>query len=251
MVYSQLLNTQQIQDDLAIIELKLGNAKIINHFQNVIHIINLENYVDNANKIEETLDILEKDTSIGDSMKITKLKLAQLKDKINTLIPFKRQKRGLFNGVGSVVKYITGNMDDNDARKLNSQIDALNRNDYSLSEKLKQQNVLNFKMMERFHNISSHINNEQDKISLILTKYQENFSNKINKEDYVISKIQYLNRINYNIDLLSNQITNIGESIVLAKLNITSISKFVLNYKEVEEIYNLVNNQITEINSIE
>lgn len=175
--------------------------------------------------------------------------MLQLNDKLNNLLPFKRIKRGLFDGLGSAIKYITGNMDNNDAKKINLQLKELMENKNNVNTDIKNQIILNTEMIERFSNITKHINNEQDVITKFLKNTYENISNKIYKEDLIISKIQYINRINYNIDLLINQISNIAESIVLAKINI--ISKFILSHNEIENIYNSLNNQIPEINSVE
>lgn len=54
-----------------------------------------------------------------------------------------------------------------------------------------------------------------------------NNSNKIGKNFRDISVMQTFNKIYYNMDVLYNNLTNIGEAITLAKLNI--ISKCILN----------------------
>lgn len=92
MVQFQRLNIQQIDNELTIILLKMGKPKIMDDYQNLIHIIDLKDYVSNSEKIRETLNLFEQDTSIEDSLKTTRLKLDQLTDKINNLLPFKRQK---------------------------------------------------------------------------------------------------------------------------------------------------------------
>jgi len=42
-----------------------------------------------------------------------------LREKIEILSPSGKQKRGLVNGLGSIVKSITGNMDANDGQEIN------------------------------------------------------------------------------------------------------------------------------------
>lgn len=177
----------------------MGKPKIMDDYQNLIHIIDLKDYVSNSEKIRETLNLFEQDTSIEDSLKTTRLKLDQLTDKINNLLPFKRQKRGLFNGLGSAVKYITGNMDDSDAEKINSCLRELIENEYIFNNTLKKQSILNTEMLQRLSNITTHINTDQNKITRILKNTQETFSSRINKENIIISKIQYLNRIKLTI----------------------------------------------------
>lgn len=48
-----------------------------------------------------------------------------------------------------------------------------------------------------------------------------------------MEKIQYLNRINYNIELLLNHLSDITERMLLAKINV--IPKFILNQQEISK----------------
>ncbi|XP_075151459.1 uncharacterized protein LOC142225561 [Haematobia irritans] len=61
--------------------------------------------------------------------------------------------------------------------------------------------------------------------------------------------MQYLEQINYNIDLLNDHLTNLAEAIVLAKLNI--ISKLILNPNEMQFIYDVLTEQSLNLISYE
>ncbi|XP_053969011.1 uncharacterized protein LOC128870420 [Anastrepha ludens] len=149
---------------------------------------------------------------------------------VRTLTSHKRHKLGLINGLGTAVKFITGNMD---AFSINKQIQDIKANTTHIETILNNQNQINSIMQERLQNVTIHINKEQDKIETYINKFE----------------LQYISQINYNTDLLNNHLESIAESIVLAKLNM--ISKFILSTTELDQIYNYMENQSIKISSKE
>lgn len=67
-------------------------------------------------------------------MKITKHILKDLKLKFNLINPYIRRKRGLINSLGSFIKAITGNLDNEDAQNFNEEIEIVieNMNDAAI-----------------------------------------------------------------------------------------------------------------------
>lgn len=209
----------------------------------------MNEYEENVKNIEKVLQTFKQHGTITDAIKITNLKLNELKNKIASLTPNKRSKRGLFNGLGTAIKFISGNMDDKDAQHLNKEIEDLKQNKLTTEINIAKQHNLNTQMIERFKNLTSHINKEQNKMEIYLKQLSQTESNRIYKQESTLEEIQYLNQINYNIDLLSEHITNLAESVVLAKLNI--ISKLILNKNELEIIYKHIVNQSVNLVSDE
>ena len=105
--------------------LKLGPAFVIESTHNLIHIIDLDYYHQHIQNLTNSITIFEKLSTQNDTIQLSKMKLDNAKSKLNTLTPYKRRKRGLINGLGTVIKTITGNMDENDAKQINSQINEL------------------------------------------------------------------------------------------------------------------------------
>ncbi|XP_059220108.1 uncharacterized protein LOC131995379 isoform X2 [Stomoxys calcitrans] len=136
-------------------------------------------------------------------------------------------------------------MDDQDARTINQQIENIYSNLNNVTYTLSHEHSINFKMIERFNNITSHINNEQHTIE----RYMLSTTNKIKQEEDILLQTQYLNQINYNIDLLTHHLTNIAEAVVLSKLNI--ISRFLLSPEELENIEVKLKQKNIEVRSIE
>lgn len=232
-----------------LIQFDLGPARIIDRYNNFIHIVNLTEHSEIIHKISNAVEYLNGRGTVSKSIPVTKLKLNELQTKLDTITPIKRKRRGLFNGLGTVVKYITGNMDDNDALEINSQIEKLKADNVFIQNTFTEQNTLNTQVTERLKNITEHINRQHEDIEKFLNNHLQIENNLINKEEQTINDLQYINLINYNIDLLHNHLSNIADSILLAKLNI--ISKFILSHEELEKILENFQKQQISIKSYE
>lgn len=216
------------------VALEIGQARTIESYFNFIHIIDLDNYNSQTSKLISIVDKFEKNSLLKDAAKVCKLKLKGLENKLQTLNPYKRTRRGLFNGLGSVIKYITGNMDANDAVTINRQIQELQNTASNSAITEENQKALNIQMIQRFKNLTEHLNNNQENISKFLKKLSAETTNHILKENNALLEIQYMNQLDYSIDLLFNHISDIIEAVMLAKLGI--ISKLILHPEELDEI---------------
>lgn len=136
-------------------------------------------------------------------------------------------------------------MDAQDALNINTQIQNINSNINNLTDSIRNDHTLNFEMIERFKNITDHINKEQTTIETFL----KNTANKIKREHDILIETQYLNQLNFNIDLLTNHLSNIAEAVILSKLNI--IPKLLLTYEELSNIKDKLQKQNININALE
>lgn len=141
-----------------------------------------------------------------------KAKLNQAQIKLNALTPYKRSKRRLINGLGSLVKIVTGNMDANDAKEISDQLNKIKEDTKVANDNLERQEIFNNEILIRFENITDHINNEQTLIKKCFESAQNTIYKQLNLHDRLLDKIQYLNRLNYNIELLLNHLSDITES---------------------------------------
>lgn len=215
---------------------------------NLIHVINLDRYKESIENINNTLRIFERNSSTRLYTDTTKVKLKELQLKLNRLLT-KRSKRGLIDGVGHAIKFITGNMDAYDAQNINNQIENLKSNQIKFQNILAKDHKFNSDMIARFHNITNHINEVQGTIQLFLNRNANQTNYLVKSTENSIREIQYLNQINYNIDILANHINDISEAIILAKLNI--IPKLILHPEEIEQISRHLENESIKTKSIE
>lgn len=225
----------------------MGEARIITGHNNIIHIIDTNQYLNSIENIINTLNTFNKSSHIN-TISTTRLKASELLNKIHNLLPH-RTKRGLVNGLGTAIKFITGNLDATDAEEINKQIEQLRKHDNQIAAHLQNTRSLNTQMIDRMNNLTKHINKQQNKIQQYINANSLLLNNRIQKEEDSIQEIQYINQINYNLDLLQNHIMEISETLILARLNI--ISKAILSNQEIEIINNYIKNQYINISSNE
>lgn len=211
------------------------------NYKNTRHIINLTNYHNCISQIRTTVNSLLEENTLIDSVLILKSKLSQLQTKLDSFTLLNRQKRGLVNGLGTLIKTISGKLNASDAKEIDVKFNNLKDNLNVVSGNLQLQNEFNNEILIRFENITTHINYEQILINNFLTNSQNKIVKELNEERNLVRKLQYINRIDYSIGLLLNHLNDNIESLLLAKLNI--IPKLILNREEILKITNIFQNQ--------
>lgn len=229
-----MLEIHNIGEDQHLIALNLGKAQTITGYYSLIHIIDLDDYTDQIGKLSQIIESFANHSALTNTIEVSRLKLKVLEDKLRTLNPYHRLKRGLIDGLGTAIKFVTGNMDINDAKTINGQIQRLESITANSQTLLKSQHMINSQMMQRFENLTVHINKEQHTLQKFINTLNEQTVNGIRKESTILNEMQYLSRLNYNIDLLTGHMSDIAEAVILAKLNI--ISKLILHPDELGEI---------------
>lgn len=67
------------------------------------------------------------------------MKIQQLESKIDSLLPHVRNRRGLINGLGTILKSISGNLDDDDGQNILAELNkSRNRTDILIEAQNKQ-----------------------------------------------------------------------------------------------------------------
>lgn len=237
------MNTQ------GMVPMKLGQAKLVKEYIKLLHIVDLDAYKLTIDNIEDSLKVANNNDNLGNIKELSNLKFTELRNKFKILYPHARTKRGLVNGLGSIIKGITGNMDDTDAQNIKNFIETTKLNEHDLNNQFNSQIALNKQMIDRFKNITNFIDNQQKTISQNLKLNNKILTNKIQVEEENFRYMQYIYQVNYNIDMLTNHLNDILDSITLAKLNV--ISKQILHPSELESINLILKNQSFYIKSTE
>jgi len=118
-------------------------------------------------------------------------------------------------------------MDATDDREIKNQLNGLDKTNLEVSERLSRQIKINDEVFIRFKNITEHINREQESINEYINNHNKDVYKMLSQEHKEIHLLQYINRISFNIDILTNHVNNIAESLLLSKLNI--IPKYILS----------------------
>lgn len=152
---------------------KLGPTRLTTHYHTFLQYIDL-------NKIEHDIIILKgqlqdfEDRLTNDTFALYELQINYLVNKtdkildhLNSLEP-SRTKRGLLDGLGSIVKSITGNLDYQDAIRYNDAIKILEINQNKLATELNNRVSLNSDWMSEQSHIINQIVDNQNKINFTL-----------------------------------------------------------------------------------
>lgn len=96
--------------------MQLGTTRIIHSFKRMYHVVHLSDYQRAVESFNYSLNLLKKEENIDELTLVLEQKIQQLQQRLNSLLPTKRSKRGLVNGLGSMIKVLTGNMDATDEK---------------------------------------------------------------------------------------------------------------------------------------
>lgn len=165
--------------------------------------------------------------------------MSTIYDKFNLLYtsPHK-QKRGLINGLGSIIKTITGNLDYNDALEYNRAISTLQKNQDNIIEHLNSGLTLNKNILETYNlTLSTLVTNE------IKIKYKlDEIISSVNMTNYHLTDYIKVNSlyilIKVNLDKILLHLTLLENSIAFSKVGI--IHHSVINTKDIQYISNIL-----------
>lgn len=169
-------------DNPGLLPLKLGNAQNKVNTWTFIQIFDISGIIENFYVLTEQYERIKRAfdnnttlankyrKSFDNSHNLVQSFENKIITQILTLNPLlkHRQKRGLIDGLGSIIKSITGNLDQNDARKYETAISTLSENQIKIKTLVKDQITLFQKSIQIF----------QDNIQN-LTKNQKLLNNRI------------------------------------------------------------------------
>lgn len=195
----------------------LGNAKIFDHYHKFYFSINLTNIEYGINKISTNLPTIKRHASDSQSLQNYASLLQEfgnLKETFNK-ISHKRPKRGLINILGSAVKFVTGNLDNDDLITINKNLETINKLQESEIAKISEITSFAAHITRRYEGDIAKINHNIDSTEKIV--------NKVISETEII---QALYSEQSSILKLHNFLKTIERTINLAKLEIPNLELF-------------------------
>ena len=136
------------------------------------------------------------------------------------LLTQQRNKRSLFDGLGTAIRYVTGNLDQSDLKEIMANMQILRNND----DKLKLQNTKTLSLLSflqnKFENNTNIINSQFSQMSKNLNKLNE----EIKIQEFILKEIFNIKNLEGYIDKILNIITfSIKEEINLLLIDTTDI----------------------------
>lgn len=227
----QEITVESLDNGPGLLPFKLGAAKIVSHFHSFLSHIDLEN-------VHLQIEVVK--TQMAELSPLVNNKtlflfdphLKHLNSKINLIISkismfeSTRSKRGLIDGLGSVIKSISGNLDYTDALKYETAINTLRNNEHKLELEINNHVSLNSKFISRSSQIIDSIISNQDKMNKALNLILESNANRDTDLIKYAHLAQHLLILGDNVEDLYEELRSLENTLTFIRALSTPYSLF-------------------------
>lgn len=259
----------------------LGNRKIIEtkhtfiHYIEVLSIINqLQNIEIFYNQINHNLNKMNISRythlpNLKAMMNHTKYLIMEAKTKLNNVQPHTRTKRGLINLGGKVSKWLFGTLDAEDGEKYDKAINELQNSQNSFQSEVNLHMSLTKQLIQNYNETISVLINNQNIIKKHIETLKSNIKKSINDITAFLQAQNTINQIILNCQNIITFLDNLEDAISFAQLNVLhstvisakDMSKIIsnltilygknkiINFKNLNNYYQIANLQIKFINN--
>lgn len=196
----------------------LGLAKTLNFYHKIYFSYNLDTlnkyFYQIKRNTEKCIQISKKSRGFYIRLAINQIenKIEVIEHKLHKIINPSRTKRGLINGLGNIVKFITGNLDQDDLNDINKNIDILTKNQNKLNKKISQSVTIFSNITEKLYNELKIIESNQNYTVSMLHLYANQFEQLYflqTHKDYLEAFEKQLDVITRTITLTNDEIPNL------------------------------------------
>lgn len=186
---------RELTDNVGLIPIKLGQAKLIDYKYTLIHFYDLNPLISEINKLHLKASNITNILKVhgeylaDNAIYIQLLTITQnrVDDKIKEIIPHpNRMKRGLINMLGSVFKAISGNLDASDGERYDKIIREMQTNQKSLTESMSKQISISLEIVSKFNETINQV-----------AKHEKVLESKIKQISWIVQKTTYTENSNY------------------------------------------------------
>ncbi|XP_063823802.1 uncharacterized protein LOC135073563 [Ostrinia nubilalis] len=223
---SQEIKLESLADGPGLLPHKLGPMRLTTHHHTFIQYVQLDLIQEKVDSIQTQLTSyksrLINDTHLLYETQIDYLteKLGKVSVQLKSLEP-NRVKRGIVDGLGSVIKSITGNLDHSDAIKYNKAINLLKSNQDKIVSELNNHISINKEWISEHDKILTQIVDNQNKINTTIELILK--SNVYNENSLVkyARLAQLLIIISENVEDLAQELIRLENSLAFIRASST------------------------------
>lgn len=167
------IRLENLDNGPGLLPFKLGQAKLITHYHSFLQYIDLADLEHQVNSIRDQISYfrtkLENNTLDLYEIQLDHLskKLIKVDSELKGLEP-NRARRGLIDGLGSIIKSVTGNLDQSDAARYDNAIKILEGNEHKMLSEFNDHISLNKDWITQCTQIIASIAENQEKINRTL-----------------------------------------------------------------------------------
>lgn len=209
--YGAHLEITDLNNNPGIVALKVGNTYIRKGYDWLVHTFKLDTFQEILYQYDIMISQINSNLNTKDFKDILKMKFIQTSLTLQKLYPRRKTKRAI-NILGTLIKTITGNLDNDDLVNLNQKISYLQYSNKELIMNNNEQIKINNQYQDRINNLTKVIYNEKEEIGKLTNQFRANKNMKVSWE-----QLQHFQRIVFNLDVIQRQLDDISDSIVMPK----------------------------------
>lgn len=253
------IRLESLDSGPGLLPFKLGPTRLTTHYHTFLQHVQLSDIQDKISELQS--QILTYETRLPNNTYILyELQISYLKNKLNktleqlhSLEP-SRVKRGLIDGLGSVIKSISGNLDQSDALRYNNAIQILSKNEDKITFELNKHISYSKEWMTKHFGIISQLVENQQVINGTLNVLLDEDSQH-NETLIKFAKFsQLLAIISENVDDLLDQLYNLENTLAFIRassthhsmLRVDSLSKMIVKLRKIYNPDNILNLELRE-----
>lgn len=220
---------RKLDDNIGLIPVKLGTAKIIDYSHTLIHYYDLNPIIDEINilrtKSNDITTLLDRHqeylNDISNYLKLLNLTQNRVENKLTEIIPHTgRVKRGIINGLGSIFKTITGNLDASDGIRYENLIKELQNNQKNLEASILKQNSLSLVVINKFNSTLQQINHNEKLLESRINKIAALLKNSAYKQNNIYNLKDLINQVVNVYGIIDSILQDLENSLTFSKLRI-------------------------------
>lgn len=234
-ILTQKIEIKSLTDNPGILPLRLGPARIQMTHHTFIHNYALTPFSEHVIKIENLLNNLSTRFKEQNAVQNLRTELGSVifeKDHLKASLQLihpdiltlqnNRTKRGLFNAIGSVFKFISGTLDSDDAIRYDSALNELKTNQENLLSHYNQQLSVNHKLIQDYQGLFENISHNFKVLNTVVqtTRDQEFFG--------------ILTMLKINVAQLQGLVSGIQTAVSFASLNLLHLS--IINEDQISQM---------------
>lgn len=201
------------------IQENLGTASLVNYYHKTYFHVNLTSIRKNILTCISNVYFISLKSKNHTLYNKLENSLLSLREKFKFLT-YSKNKRSLFDGFGTAIRYITGNLDQNDLKDIMSNMQILRNNENKLlNQNTKTLSILSF-MQSKFENISNTINTQLLQVSEAINTLNE----EVKVQEIILGEILNIKNLESYLDKLLNIISfSVTEGINLLLMDTSDI----------------------------
>jgi len=216
---------KDISNNPGILPIKLGNAKLQTSSHNFLHFFNVEPLFNEIKELTKHYEEIKNTVidpyyqqTLNNHFRIIEHYIQTLNELTKLFQPETRQKRGLINGLGSIIKQITGNMDSHDEDKITEALKSIKLNQKNIAHQINHQYSINHEIIDKFNKTVENIqHNEKILYDRIDDLFQINYNNSKDLHQFLAEST--LSQITNIFSIITNVFQNLKTSLTFCKLN--------------------------------